>query len=168
MAFQDWSLLSKQIMVFPEGRVPRSVPWGQFLCFLGLFIQSLSQHRLPAGSREWGGGVMVPAQPALEQPELLSWMKGYGSRGALILHRMSQKAPVANCPCLLEPRMKDTPGGRNGMSKATDSPPAPIHGVTGRVWTPHLSSHRRTLELLGRWREAVTQGRQSSGQGQRL
>ena len=75
---------------------------------------------------------MVPAQPALEEPELLSWMKGYGSRGVLILHRMSQKAPVANRPRLLEPRMKGTPSGRNSMSKATDGPPAPIHGVTDR------------------------------------
>lgn len=158
-------MLSKQHGL-PEGRVPRSVPWGQFLCFAFLVCSfSPSVSTGPCWVQGMGGGdVMVPAQPALEEPELLSWMRGYGSRGTLILHRTSQKAPMAKRPCLLEPRMKGTPSGRNVMSKATDDP----WGDGQRAWTPHLSSHRRTLELCGRRGEAVTQGRQSSGQGQRF
>ena len=60
---------------------------------------------------------MVPAQPALEEPRPLSWMRDYGSRGALILHGMFQKAPVAKRPHLLELSMKGNPGGRNSMCK---------------------------------------------------
>lgn len=73
---------------------------------------------------------MVPAQPALEEPRPLSWMRDYGSRGALILHRMFQKAPVAKRPHLLELSMRAIQVEGRACAKAIDGPPAPTHGVT--------------------------------------
>lgn len=182
MAFQDWAsleLVKQAEHGLLEDRVPHSVPWGQFLCLVHLFIHSVSQSassipakcRLLAGSWECrdGSGAALP----LKSSQLPSWVSAAPAaprglrehgRGAPILHKVAGKTPQGKYHCLLETRGRGTPGRRNSMCKGHRLYPcSDLWGEGWRAWTLHLSSHRCTPE----GEESNTLKKQSTGQGQR-